>query len=114
MDLASTEMPNPPEEALYRSLARGERGSEAIIPPPEPKWRVLIAHPGRQHSHQAALALHEAGYLACYATGIPVSKRQLGRAGQRLLGKYSVHDEVEVPIQLTRLNMVAPILNRLV
>src|SRR5262245_36059213 len=83
------------------------------VPPPEPKWRVLIAHPGRQHSHQAALALHEAGYLACYATGIPVSKRQFGRAGQRLLEKYSVYDEVDVLVHLTRLNMLAPVVNRL-
>ena len=58
---------------------------ESIDAAAEPKWRVLIAHPGRQHSHQAALALLEAGYLDCYATGIPVSKDQVGLAGQRLL-----------------------------
>jgi len=79
----------------------------------EPKWRILIAHPGRQHSHQAALALHEAGYLDCYATGIPVSKRQFGVAGQRVLSKFSVYDEVDVPVYLTKLNMVTPIANRL-
>jgi glycosyltransferase involved in cell wall biosynthesis len=77
-------------------------------------WRVLIAHPGRQHSHQAALALHEAGYLACYATGIPVSKVQFGRFGQRLLSKYSAYDDVDLPVQLTRLNMVSPVTNRVV
>lgn len=79
----------------------------------EPKWRVLIAHPGRQHSHQAALALHEAGYLDCYATGIPVSKHQFGAVGQRLLAKFSVYDEINVPIHLTKLNMLTPIANRL-
>jgi glycosyltransferase involved in cell wall biosynthesis len=77
-------------------------------------WRVLIAHPGRQHSHQAALALHEAGYLACYATGIPVSKLQFGWFGQRLLSKYSAYDDVDVPVQLTRLNMISPVTNRVV
>lgn len=85
---------------------------EGILSRSEPRWRVLIAHPGRQHSHQAALALHEAGYLACYATGVPVAKRQFGRAWQHLLSKYSLHDEVDVPVQLTRLNMVTPIVNR--
>jgi glycosyltransferase involved in cell wall biosynthesis len=78
-----------------------------------PKWRVLIAHPGRQHSAQAALALHGARYLACYATGIPVSKRQFGQRSQRLIAKYSVYEEVDIPLQLVRLNMVAPIVNRL-
>jgi glycosyltransferase involved in cell wall biosynthesis len=87
---------------------------DGILSRSEPRWRVLIAHPGRQHSHQAALALHEAGYLACYATGIPVSKFQFGRFGQRLLSKYSAYDGVDVPAQLTRLNMVSPVLNRVV
>jgi glycosyltransferase involved in cell wall biosynthesis len=92
------------------SLGTARKGETAH---PEPKWRVLIAHPGRQHSHQAALALNEVGYLACYATGIPVSKRHFGRVGQRLLSKYSVYDEVGIPLGLARLNMIAPMLNRL-
>jgi glycosyltransferase involved in cell wall biosynthesis len=77
-------------------------------------WCVLIAHPGRQHSHQAALALLEAGYLACYATGIPVSKLQFGWFGQRLLSKYSAYDDVDIPVQLTRLNMISSVVNRVV
>jgi glycosyltransferase involved in cell wall biosynthesis len=76
-------------------------------------YRVLIAHPGRQHSHQAALALHEAGYLACYATGIPTSKRQFGRVGRRLMSKYSLYDDVDLPLELIKLNMLSPIVNRL-
>src|SRR5207248_11463801 len=61
----------------------------------------------------AALALHQAGYLGCYATGIPVSKRQFGRLGQRVLGYYSVYDDVNLPVQLTRLNIAASVVNRL-
>jgi glycosyltransferase involved in cell wall biosynthesis len=33
--------------------------------------RVLVTHPGRQHSHQAALALQKAGLLAGYWAGVP-------------------------------------------
>jgi len=91
------------------AIPRHTVGSSASL---EERWRVLIAHPGRQHSHQAALALNEAGYLACYATGIPVSKLQFGRIGRRLLNKYSAYDDVAVPAQLTRLNMISPVINR--
>jgi glycosyltransferase involved in cell wall biosynthesis len=34
---------------------------------------VVVAHPGRQHSHQLAVALAERGLLGCYWTGIPTS-----------------------------------------
>ena len=36
--------------------------------------RVVVAHPGRQHSHQLALALHERGALHEYWTGLPVGR----------------------------------------
>jgi glycosyltransferase involved in cell wall biosynthesis len=35
--------------------------------------KVLVTHPGRQHSHQAALALEKAGLLAGYWSGVPAS-----------------------------------------
>src|SRR5262245_1855319 len=97
----------------YETAGIGQKCPVDTVSPAEPKWRVLIAHPGRQHSHQAALALHQAGYLGCYATGIPVSKRQFGRFGQRVLGNYSVYDDLNLPVQLTRLNIAAPVVNRL-
>jgi glycosyltransferase involved in cell wall biosynthesis len=75
--------------------------------------RILIAHPGRQHSHQAALALLESGLLGCYATGVPVSQIQLSAPWRGLVRRYSSHEEVAVPPQLTRLNMLAPVVNRL-
>ena len=34
---------------------------------------VLVTHPGRQHSHQAALALEKAGMLAGYWAGVPAA-----------------------------------------
>jgi glycosyltransferase involved in cell wall biosynthesis len=74
---------------------------------------VLIAHPGRQHSHQAALALHRAGLLGCYATGVPISRNQLSKPWTRLVRRFSVYDEVDIPLSQARLNMVAPAVNRL-
>jgi glycosyltransferase involved in cell wall biosynthesis len=35
--------------------------------------RILVTHPGRQHSHQAALGLDKAGMLAGYWAGVPVA-----------------------------------------
>lgn len=35
--------------------------------------KVLVTHPGRQHSHQAALALQQAGALAGYWSGVPAA-----------------------------------------
>ena len=35
--------------------------------------KVLVTHPGRQHSHQAALALQGAGMLAGYWSGVPAA-----------------------------------------
>jgi glycosyltransferase involved in cell wall biosynthesis len=75
--------------------------------------RILITHPARQHSHQAATALYQAGMLGCYATGVPVSSEGFGALGKRLLNKYSVLEAVNVPKEITRVNMVAPITNRI-
>ncbi|HEY2737857.1 MAG TPA: glycosyltransferase family 4 protein [Thermoanaerobaculia bacterium] len=54
--------------------------------------RVLVTHPGRQHSHQAALALHKAGMLAGYWAGVPALAAQIERAPallRRRLGRYA-------------------------
>ena len=40
---------------------------------PAPQPSVLVTHPGRQHSHQAALALAGAGMLAGYWSGVPAA-----------------------------------------
>jgi len=40
---------------------------------------VLVSHPGRQHSHQAALALEQAGMLAAYWAGVPAVAAQAER-----------------------------------
>ena len=77
------------------------------------KPRILIAHPSRQHSHQAALALLEAEFLGCYATGVPVSYGELGVPWSALVRRFSTYEEVAALRELTRVNMVGPVFNRL-
>jgi glycosyltransferase involved in cell wall biosynthesis len=74
---------------------------------------ILIAHSGRQHSHQAALALQQAGVLGCYATGVPVSRNQLGAPWAGILRRFSVYEEVDIPRRQTRIYLLAPAVNRL-
>lgn len=53
--------------------------------------KILVTHPGRQHSHQAALALDGAGALAGYWSGVPSTPRQFDRVPRRLraaVGRY--------------------------
>lgn len=47
--------------------------------------RVLVCHPGRQHSHQLAMALAERGMLAQYVAGTPLESGNRGGKWQRLL-----------------------------
>jgi glycosyltransferase involved in cell wall biosynthesis len=54
--------------------------------------KVLITHPGRQHSHQAALALQDAGMLAGYWSGVPAAEAQTRRVPaflRRRLERYA-------------------------
>src|SRR5262249_3458190 len=85
----------------------------ATIDSIDPRPRILIAHPGRQHSHQAALALLEAGFLGCYATGVPVSYGPPGGPWRALVRRFSTYEEVAPLRESTRVNMVAPVFNRL-
>ena len=78
-----------------------------------PNPRILVAHSGRQHSHQAALALLDAGFLGCYATGVPVSWGSLGAFCGALGRRFSVHEEVDLLAPLTHLNAIASVTNRL-
>jgi glycosyltransferase involved in cell wall biosynthesis len=77
------------------------------------KPRILVAHPSRQHSHQAALALLEAGFLGCYATGVPVSHGELGAPLRALVRRLSTYEELTRLRELTRVNMVGTVFDRL-
>jgi glycosyltransferase involved in cell wall biosynthesis len=47
---------------------------------------VIVAHPGRQHSYEAALAMQEAGLLASYITGIYYKPESMCGRAVRLIG----------------------------
>lgn len=74
---------------------------------------ILVTHPGRQHSHQAALALQAAGMLAGYWAGVPAVAAQIDRAPgplRRRLGRYAA-----VPLDPRRVRWMpwTPALRRL-
>ena len=94
-------------------LEDGVANDNAAISASAERQSVLIAHPGRQHSHQAALALQQAGLLGCYATGVPISQAQFGRPWTHVIRRLSVYDEVDIPPSRTRLHLLAPAINRL-
>jgi glycosyltransferase involved in cell wall biosynthesis len=53
---------------------------------------ILVTHPGRQHSHQAALALQAAGLLAGYWAGVPATAETMEALPAPLrarLGRYA-------------------------
>ena len=76
------------------------------------KPRVIVSHPGRQHSHQAALALFDAGLLHAYWTGIPClaeHERMLPPWVKRRISRQSL---IELPRRMVSWNPVAPIMRR--
>lgn len=75
--------------------------------------KVLVTHPGRQHSHQTALALEEAGMLAGYWAGAPCLESQ-GRFVPRALWRRLVrYDPVPLPPERVRWVPWTPALRRL-
>jgi glycosyltransferase involved in cell wall biosynthesis len=72
--------------------------------------RVLVSHPGRQHSHEAALALHRAGRLAGYWAGVPSREAQARWIPHRVRRRYA---PIDVPDSVARWMPVAVVLRRL-
>ncbi len=74
--------------------------------------KVLVTHPGRQHSHQAALALAAADLLAGYWSGVP-SCPEHGRFVPRPLWHRLIrYGPVALPPRLTRWAPAAPALRQ--
>ena len=74
---------------------------------------VLVSHPGRQHSHQAAMALARAGMLAAYWSGVPASEsrqRSIWAWIGRRLHRYA---PVELPLGRSRWLPLAVAVRRL-
>lgn len=71
---------------------------------------VLVTHPGRQHSHQLATALHERGLLDGYWTGVPVRRWPSRLVPRVLWNRVMKYDAVDLPAMLVRQWPVAPAL----
>lgn len=75
--------------------------------------RVLITHPGRQHSHQNALALAEHGRLAGYWAGAPAVGDQRGVWPSKLWDRAIRYRPLPLPPALARWAWWIPALRQL-
>lgn len=75
--------------------------------------KVLVTHPGRQHSHQAALALERAGMLAGYWAGVPALASHRGAVPAALWRRFVRYAPVPLPAERVRWFPWAPVLRRL-
>lgn len=73
---------------------------------------ILVAHPGRQHSHQTALALQEAGLLAGYWTGVPCLESHASWVPTAIRDSLCHHGTVPLRPELVRWIPVAPLLRK--
>ena len=74
--------------------------------------KILVTHPGRQHSHQAALALQEAGMLAGYWSGVPATPEQARRVPALLRARFSRYAPVPLDPRRARWHPWTPALRR--
>jgi glycosyltransferase involved in cell wall biosynthesis len=75
--------------------------------------RVLVTHPGRQHSHQAALALERADMLAGYWAGVPAVAAQARRVPAGLRRRFARYAPVPIEPRRARWFPLTPALRRL-
>lgn len=75
--------------------------------------KILVTHPGRQHSHQAALALDRAGMLAGYWAGVPAVAGQAARVPAVLRTRFERYAPVPLDPSRTRWFPWTPALRRL-
>ena len=75
--------------------------------------KVLITHPGRQHSHQAAVALEQAGMLAGYWSGVPAVAAQARRLPSWLRRRFERYAPVPLDPRRLRWFPATPALRRL-
>ncbi len=74
---------------------------------------ILVTHPGRQHSHQAALALEATGLLAGYWSGVPADPERLRALPAALRRRWLRYAAVPLPSARTRSLAAVPGLRRL-
>ena len=74
---------------------------------------ILVTHPGRQHSHRAALALAHGGRLAGYWAGVPSLESHAHGVPTALWRRLVRYHPVELPVDLVRWAPWVPALRRL-
>lgn len=72
---------------------------------------ILITHPGRQHSHQSALALAGTGMLAGYWSGVPSLKRHSRLVPEGIWERFVRYTPLDIPDDLCRW-LPAPVIIR--
>ncbi|HXO26240.1 MAG TPA: glycosyltransferase family 4 protein [Thermoanaerobaculia bacterium] len=75
--------------------------------------RILVTHPGRQHSHQAAVALARAGMLAGYWAGVPAVAAQVRHLPAWLRRRFDRYAPVPLDPRQVRWFPATPALRRL-
>jgi glycosyltransferase involved in cell wall biosynthesis len=76
-------------------------------------FKVVVSHPGRQHSHQLALALAAEEMLAAYLTGVPAHPFAAGRWGRPFIARYAEAYAIPLDPKLTRHCFVSPFVRRI-
>ncbi|MCS3827491.1 glycosyltransferase involved in cell wall biosynthesis [Salinibacter ruber] len=74
--------------------------------------RVLVAHPGRQHSHELAQALYQRDGLAGYWTGVPAANPSTKGPLYRLIAGFSPQPTIGLPGRVVTHNYIAPLIRR--
>jgi len=73
---------------------------------------ILLTHPGRQHSHQLAWALHEQDALFAYWTGVPSAPASERGPLYRQLARWSPQPTLDLSARRIRHCYVEPLMRR--
>jgi glycosyltransferase involved in cell wall biosynthesis len=73
---------------------------------------ILVTHPGRQHSHQLAVALEDAGRLAAYWTGVPARPLTSVPGLRTVVAPLEKHSLLPLPDDQVQHNLIAPLARR--
>ncbi len=74
--------------------------------------RLLVTHPGRQHSHRSAMALWKVGRLAGYWAGVPSSERHRGLIPESWWRRFIRYEPLPLHDELTLAATWVPALRR--
>jgi glycosyltransferase involved in cell wall biosynthesis len=74
--------------------------------------KILVTHPGRQHSHRAALALESAGMLAAYWSGVPAAAAETPGLPAFLRRRLAGYAPIALPPDRLRSFLPTPMLRR--